>query len=84
MLLKASSTNPDSEQHLGILFGGADNLQYEKEDLYNVDVEGESGEHVLLLADGVLPVSYQKLRVICQELEDTNNQRQLGGIWQRK
>lgn len=46
------------------LFGSTDNLQQEKEDLDDVDVDGERGEHVLLRADGVLPVSYQKLRVV--------------------
>lgn len=52
------------------LFGrGADNLQQEKEDLDDVDIDGERAEHVLLWADGVLPVSYQKLRVVRQELK---------------
>lgn len=52
------------------LFGrSADNLQQEKEDLDDVDVDGECAEHVLLWADGVLPVSYQKLRVVRQELK---------------
>lgn len=47
------------------------NLQQEKEDLDDVNVDGERGEHVLLRADGVLPVSYQELRVVRQELQDT-------------
>lgn len=52
------------------LFGrSADNLQQEKEDLDDVNVDGERAEHVLLWADGVLPVSYQKLRVVRQELK---------------
>lgn len=47
------------------LFGrGTDDLQQEKEDLDDVDVDGERGEHVLLRTDGVLPVSYQQLRVV--------------------
>lgn len=48
----------------------ADNLQQEQEDLDDVDIDGERGEHILFRADGVLPVSYQKLRVVRQELQD--------------
>lgn len=56
------------------LFGrSADNLQQEKEDLDDVDVDGERAKHVLLWADGVLPVSYQKLRVVRQELKQEKN-----------
>lgn len=55
---------------MGLLGRRADNLQKEKEDLDDVDVEGERSEHILLGTDGVLPVSYQKLRVVCQELRD--------------
>lgn len=52
------------------LFGwSADNLQQEKEDLNDVDIDGERAKHILLWADGVLPVSYQKLRVVRQELK---------------
>lgn len=55
----------------GHLFGrSADNLQKENEDLDDVDVDGERGEHVLLRSDGVLPVPYQQLRVVRQELQD--------------
>lgn len=43
----------------GDLFSrSADNLQQEKEDLDNVDIDGERSKHVLLWADGVLPVPY--------------------------
>lgn len=42
----------------------ADDLEQEKEDLDNVNIDGERSEHVLLWADGVLPVSYQKLCVV--------------------
>lgn len=53
------------------LFGwSADNLQQEKEDLDDVDIDGERGEHILFWTDGMLPVSYQKLRVVRQELQD--------------
>lgn len=58
------------------LFGrGADDLQQEEEDLDNVDVDGERSEHVLLGTDGVLPVPYQQLCVVRQELqgEQTSN-----------
>lgn len=48
---------------------GADNLQQEKEDLDDVNIDGECAEHILLWADGVLPISYQKLRVVRQELK---------------
>lgn len=51
------------------LFGRADNLQQGKEDLDNVGIDGKSAEHILLWADGILPVSYQKLSVVCQELQ---------------
>lgn len=44
-----------------------DKLQQEKEDLDNVHVEGECSEHILLRTDGVLPVPYQQLCVVCQE-----------------
>lgn len=47
------------------LFGrSTNNLQQEKEDLDDVDVNGECGEHILLWADGVLPVAYQQLGVV--------------------
>lgn len=42
----------------------ANNLQQEKEDLDNVNIDRERSEHVLLRADGVLPVSDQELRVV--------------------
>lgn len=51
------------------LFGGADNLQQGQEDLHDVRIDGKSAKHVLLRADRVLPVSDQKLRVVCQELQ---------------
>lgn len=50
------------------LFGRADNLQQGQEDLHDVGIDGESTKHVLLRADGVLPVPDQKLRVVRQEL----------------
>lgn len=47
------------------LFGGStDNLQQEKEDLYDVNINGERSEHVLLWTDGVFPVPYQQLCVV--------------------
>ncbi len=47
------------------LFGwSANNLQQEKEDLDDVEVDRERGEHVFLWTDGVLPVSYQELGVV--------------------
>lgn len=53
------------------LFGwGTYYLQQEKEDLDDVDIDGERSEHILFWTDGVLPVSYQKLRVVRQELRD--------------
>lgn len=61
-----SSTHPDRSASFG---EGSDNLQQEQEDLDDVDVEGQRGEDVLLRTDGVLPVSYQELSVICQELQ---------------
>ena len=48
------------------LFGrGADDLEQEKEDLDNVNVDGERCKHVFFWADGVLPVPYQQLCVVC-------------------
>ena len=48
------------------LFGrSADDLQQEQEDLDDIDVDGECGEHIFFRADGVLPVSYQQLCVVC-------------------
>lgn len=55
------------------LFGRADNLQQSQEDLHDVGIDGKSAEHILLGADGVLPVSDQKLCVVCQELEQENS-----------
>lgn len=52
------------------LGGSADDLQQEEENLDDVDVDGESGEYVLLRTDGVLPVPEQELRVVRQELWD--------------
>lgn len=49
------------------LCGSSDNLQEEEEDLDDVDVDGERSEHVLLWADGVLPVPDEQLCVISQE-----------------
>lgn len=49
----------------------SDDLQEEKENLNDVDVDGESGEHVLLRIYRVLPVPDKKLRVIGQELDTT-------------
>lgn len=52
-------------------FGRSTNdLQQEEEDLNDVDVEGERCKHVLLRADGVLPVPQQQLSVVRQELRD--------------
>lgn len=57
------------------LFGRADNLQQGKEDLDNVGIDSKSAEHILLWADGILPVSYQKLCVVCQELEQEQEKK---------
>lgn len=51
------------------LFGRANNLQQGQEDLHDVGIDGKSAEHILLGADSVLSVSDQKLRVVCQELQ---------------
>ena len=60
----------EPELPVGLLARGADDLQQEEEDLDDVDVEGERSKHILIGTDGVLPVSYQKLRVVCQELQN--------------
>lgn len=44
------------------------NLQKENKDLDDVDVEGKSSKDILIFGDGVLPVPYQKLCVVGQEL----------------
>lgn len=53
------------------LFGWrADDLQQEEEDLDDIDVDGESAEHILLRTNGVLSVPYEQLRVVRQELQN--------------
>ena len=47
---------------------GTNELQEHEKDLDDVDIKGEGAEDVLFRADGVLPVAYQQLRVVCQEL----------------
>lgn len=47
---------------------GTNNLQKENKDLDNVDVEGKSRKDIFIFGDGVLPVPYQKLCVVGQEL----------------
>lgn len=47
---------------------GTNNLQKENKDLDDVDIEGKSSKDILIFGDGVLPVSYQKLCVVGQEL----------------
>lgn len=42
-------------------------MQQEKEDLDDVDIDGESAKNILIGANGVLPVSNQQLSVVCQE-----------------
>lgn len=48
--------------------GSANKLQQKEEDLNDVDVDGQSSEHVLLLTDGMFSVSNQELGMIRQEL----------------
>lgn len=61
-----------AELQRSLLPRGPNNLQKENEDLDDVDVEGKGSKHVLIFRDGVLPVSYQKLCVVGQELHSRN------------
>jgi len=55
-------------------------LQEEEEDLDNVNIKGESSKHVLLWADGELPVPDEQLGMIGQKLifKNTNGKVILG------
>lgn len=57
-----------AERQMCLLPRRTNNLQKENEDLDDVDVEGKSSKDILIFGDGVLPVPYQKLRVVGQEL----------------
>lgn len=61
-----------AELQWSLLPCGPNNLQKENEDLDDVDVEGKGSKHVLIFRDRVLPVSYQKLCVVGQELHSEN------------
>lgn len=54
----------------------SDNLQEEEEDLDNVHIKGEGSKHILLWADGVLPVPDEQLSMIGQKLIFKNTQMQ--------
>ena len=53
---------------MSLSFCGTNELQEHEKDLDDVDVKGEGAEDVLFRADRVLPVAYQQLRVVRQEL----------------
>lgn len=61
-----------AEIHTHLLPRGTNDLQKENEDLDDVDVEGKSSKDILIFGDGVLPVPYQKLCVVGQELHSRN------------
>lgn len=71
-----SEQTPNLVVHLwlDLLIWSADNLQQKKKDLDDVNIDGERSKHVLFRTDRVLPVSYQKLCVVCQELQDTKTE----------
>ena len=53
---------------MSLSFCSTNELQEHEKDLDDVDVKGEGAEDVLFWADRMLPVAYQQLRVVRQEL----------------
>lgn len=55
-------------------------MQEEDEDLDNVHIKGEGGKHVLLWADGVLPVPDEQLSMIGQKLIFKNTEKRVNNV----
>ena len=53
---------------MSLSFCSTNELQEHEKDLDDVDVKGEGAEDVLFWVDRMLPVAYQQLRVVRQEL----------------